>query len=96
MNTPSVPRSTTSTLATVSLIFGIGTWLVLPVAGAIVAIICGHMARKEIRQSPDQTIDGDGMAVAGLVLGYLHVAFVVVALTLGLLIFFGLAMAAHP
>lgn len=95
MNTPNLSRST-STLATVSLIFGILTWLVLPVAGAIVAIICGHMARKEIRQSPDPTIDGDGLAIAGLVLGYVHLAFAAVGATLLLLVLFGLTMAAHP
>lgn len=96
MNTPSVSRSTTSTLATVSLIFGILTWIVLPLVGAIVAVVCGHLARKEIRQSPDRSIDGDGLAVAGLVLGYVHLAFAVVGATLLLLVMFGLTMAAHP
>lgn len=95
MNTPSVSRSTTSTLATVSLIFGILTWIVLPLVGAIVAVVCGHLARKEIRQSPC-SIDGDGLAVAGLVLGYVHLAFAVVGATLLLLVMFGLTMAAHP
>jgi hypothetical protein len=50
--------------------------------GAIVAIICGHLARSEIRRSPpDARIEGDGMAVAGLVLGY-------VQLLLGVLLMF--------
>jgi hypothetical protein len=37
----------------------------------IPAIVLGHMARKQIRQSGQQ---GDGLAVAGLVLGWLGVA----------------------
>ncbi len=65
------PASANSSLAVVSLVFGILSWCVLPFIGAIVAIICGHMARGEIRRaSPDARIEGDGMAVAGLLLGY--------------------------
>ncbi|MBQ4853993.1 DUF4190 domain-containing protein [Rhodanobacter sp. B2A1Ga4] len=65
------PGTTTNSLAVVSLVFGILAWCVLPFIGAIVAIICGHLARGEIRRSPpDNRLEGDGMAVAGLVLGY--------------------------
>ncbi len=63
--------SGTSSLAVVSLVFGILAWCVLPFIGALVAIVCGHLARSEIRRSPPDTrTEGDGMAVAGLVLGY--------------------------
>ena len=65
--------TSTCSLAVVSLVFGILTWCVLPFVGAIVAIICGHLARGEIRRAPpDAALEGDGMAVAGLVLGYVH------------------------
>ncbi|MHB1271604.1 MAG: DUF4190 domain-containing protein [Rhodanobacter sp.] len=61
----------TSSLAVVSLVFGILAWCVLPFVGAIVAIICGHLARSEIRHAHvDNRMEGDGMAVAGLLLGY--------------------------
>lgn len=70
----------TSTLAVISLVFGILAWILVPVIGAIVAIITGHMARSEIRRSGG-AIEGDGMAVAGLVLGY-------VSLLLGLAVLF--------
>ncbi len=63
-------RAETSTLAIVSLVFGILAWVLIPIIGAIVAIITGHMARGEIRRSGG-TLGGDGMAVAGLVLGYI-------------------------
>lgn len=73
---PSTPR-TTNALAVVSLIFGIGSWCVLPMLGAIVAVVCGHLARADIRRAPAGSMEGDGMAVAGLVLGYAQLAFAV-------------------
>ncbi len=74
------PAARTSTLAVLSLVFGILTWCLLPFVGALVAVVCGHLARSEIRRSPpDAPQDGDGMAVAGLVLGYVHLLVCVVA-----------------
>jgi len=85
---------TTSSLAVVSLIFGIAAWCVLPFIGAVVAVVCGHLARSEIRHSPpDRPIEGDGMAVAGLVLGYVHLAMCVMALLLFVaMLIFGFAL----
>ena len=80
---PYPPASRTSSLAVVSLVFGILTWCVLPFIGALVAIVCGHMARSEIRRAPvGSVIEGDGMAVAGLVLGYVHLVFAALVLML--------------
>ena len=62
----------TSTLAIVSLVSGILSWVWLPFVGALVAVICGHLARGEIRNAAPGSIEGDGMAVAGLVLGWLQ------------------------
>lgn len=91
---PPVHR-TTSPLAVVSLIFGIATWCMLPVVGAIVAIVCGHLARGEIRRAQG-ALEGDSLAVVGLVLGYVQLAFglilvlfAIAALVLGLSIGFG-------
>jgi len=39
---------------------------------AIPAIICGHMAKREMRQTGQR---GDGLATSGLVLGYMAVIF---------------------
>lgn len=58
---------TQSVLAIVSLIAGI---LGLFFFGSLVAVICGHIARSNIRASQG-TQTGDGMALAGLILGYL-------------------------
>ncbi len=74
----SAPRST-CTLAVVSLCFGIAAWTVFPFFGAIVAVICGHLARREIRQTVTEPIDGAGFAVAGLVLGYAQLVVAVVS-----------------
>jgi hypothetical protein len=75
----------TSTTAVVSLCCGIGAWVLLPFVLAIVAIVTGHMARAEIRREP---LQGDGMAIAGLVLGYLNLAFCVAVLGFILVLLF--------
>ncbi|MDQ6648274.1 MAG: DUF4190 domain-containing protein [Pseudomonadota bacterium] len=75
------PAPTTSPLAVVSLVFGILGWTLLPFIGAVVAIVCGHLARSEIRRSHiDHRAEGDGMAVAGLVLGYSQLILSVMAI----------------
>lgn len=81
----------TSSTAVVSLVFGVLTWVMLPLIGALVAIICGHVARGEIRRAAPGTLDGDGMAIAGLVLGYVHLAFLVLALMLVFFVLGGVA-----
>jgi hypothetical protein len=66
---PLVPRVRTNQTAVMSLAFGVGQVL-LPFVGAIVAIVCGHAARSQIRQTGE---GGAGLALSGLVLGYLGV-----------------------
>lgn len=86
----------TSTMAVVSLVFGIVCWVALPFIGALVAVICGHAARGEIRRAPPGTIEGDGMALAGLILGWVHIALCVLAVLFIVLLFGGLAfLGAH-
>ncbi|PIQ36799.1 MAG: hypothetical protein COW59_10475 [Lysobacterales bacterium CG17_big_fil_post_rev_8_21_14_2_50_64_11] len=80
----------THTLAIVSLIFGLLSWIGLPLVGAIVAVITGHLARAEITRSPEQ-FDGNGMALAGLILGWLNLALSLLALAAIFLFFGGLA-----
>ena len=83
-------------MAVVSLIFGILCWIGLPFIGAIVAVICGHSARSEIKRAPPGMIEGDGMAIAGLILGWVHLLLCVLAVFAFLLFFGGLAfIAAH-
>ncbi|HEY9253743.1 MAG TPA: DUF4190 domain-containing protein [Stenotrophomonas sp.] len=80
----------TSTLAIVSLVAGILGWFIVPVIGSLTAIITGHMARGEIRRQPER-FEGDGLAIAGLVLGWVNVALWILAALAFLLFFGGLA-----
>jgi hypothetical protein len=86
-----VPLKRTSTLAIISLVSGLLGWTLLPWLGSIAAIITGHMARAEIRRDVE-TVEGDGMAVAGLVLGYSMVALSILAVLMIFLFFGGLAL----
>ena len=93
MNTP---VRTTSVTAILSLVFGIICWVAIPFIGALVAVICVHVARGEIRRALPGTIEGDGMAVAGLVLGYAHLLLFALAVFVFFTFFGGLAwFAAH-
>ncbi|MEN6572687.1 MAG: DUF4190 domain-containing protein [Anaerolineaceae bacterium] len=74
-----------STLAIISLVSGLLGWTVLPVIGAIAAVVTGHLAKKEIRES-NNTLSGDGMALAGLILGYVQIGILVLGI-LCLLVF---------
>ncbi len=84
-----VPVRQTSTLAVVSLVAGILGWTLLPFLGSLVAIVTGHMARKEIRQDP--ALEGDSMAIIGLVLGWVAVIGTLLAIIAFVLFFGGLA-----
>ena len=62
----------TSSMAVVSLVLGIASYFVIPLLGAIAAIITGNLARKEIRQNPEN-LTGEGMAKWGMILGWVNV-----------------------
>lgn len=66
-------------MAIVSLVSGIVSWFALPLLGAIVAVITGHLAKKEIRNSLGR-LTGDGLATVGLVLGYLQLGLTVLGI----------------
>lgn len=87
--------SRTSGLAVASLVFGVLSWCALPVLGAILAIVLGHAARNEIRRALPGTVDGDGMALVGLVLGWAHMILIVLAIGVIFLFFGGLAFFAQ-
>jgi hypothetical protein len=74
------PATQTNSLAVISLVAGIGSFFahIIPGIGgftvALVAIITGHMARRQIRQTGEQ---GMGMATAGMIIGYIHISLLV-------------------
>jgi len=81
------PRNTqTSSLAVISLISGIASFFIVPLLGAIAAIITGGMAKKEIQRSRGQ-LTGSGMATWGKILGWINLAVSFVGICIGLLIF---------
>jgi Domain of unknown function (DUF4190)/GYF domain 2 len=71
-----VPQRKSEQLAVLSLIFSIlglfgfccGFFLMAGIAG----IVCGHIALSRIKANPE--LDGHGLAMAGLVIGYVGVA----------------------
>lgn len=81
---------TTSPMAVISLVSGILGWTLLPFLGSLVAVVCGHMARGEIRRAPER-LEGDGLAIAGLILGYSLIAISILAVIAIFMFFGGLA-----
>lgn len=65
------PPVSTNSLARASLVLGVAEFFTMGLT-AIPAIICGHMAKREMRQTGQR---GDGLATSGLVLGYMAVIF---------------------
>lgn len=69
-------------LAVWSLILGIAALTLCCLPLAIPAIICGHLARAQVKQAPG-VVSGSGMAMAGLIMGYLSVGVLILACILG-------------
>ena len=87
--TQPVPRQqATNGMAIASLVCGVGQLVAFFPAG-IAAIILGHLARRRIRETGEQ---GGGMAVAGMILGYIGT----VGLLLFVLLFVAVVAAARP
>jgi len=69
----SLPVATaTSRLAVASLVLGILGFL-FSILTAIPAVICGHVSLARIKRSSG-ALSGSGMAIAGLVMGYMEIA----------------------
>jgi hypothetical protein len=71
----------TSTLAIISLIAGVTGFTIFPFAGSLIAVVAGLFARREI-QAAEGAIQGDGIAMAGLVLGLIGVGLSMLGLCL--------------
>ena len=88
---PPIAAGQTNTLAVVSLVSAIGAPLghLIGVGGItliIVSIVTGHMARSQIKKTGER---GDGLALAGLIISYVHLALTVLVV----IFFFGLILA---
>jgi len=86
----------TNTLAIVSLVTGIGSFFghIIPFLGgftiALVAIVTGYMARKQIQETGE---GGMGIATAGMVIGIAHLLLVVLVVMAVLLAIFAMGIA---
>lgn len=71
-----VPQRKSEPLAVLSLIFSIlglcGFCCGFFVAAAIAGIVCGHIALSRIKTNPE--LEGHGLAMGGLIIGYVAVA----------------------
>lgn len=81
-------QARTNGFAVTSLVFGIISWFMCPLFGGIVAVVTGHVAHGQIRSSGE---GGDGLATAGLVLGYIHLTAAAAVILFWLLVLGGLA-----
>jgi len=85
----------TSGLAIASLVCGIvgATLCYFCALGGIPAVICGHMALSRIRNAPG--MQGRGMALAGLILGYVWIGLTALAV-IALVLAFVTSASSHP
>lgn len=81
----SAPQPKTSALAIWSLVLGILGMTCFSIFAAIPGVICGHKALSKIKRSAG-ALTGQGLAIAGLVTGYLGMAWAVIMIPLMLAI----------
>ena len=74
-----VAQPATNGLAIASLVLGI-LWLMW--VGSVLALIFGYVAKQQIRERGQS---GDGMATAGIVLGWIGVGFLALPVVFGLI-----------
>ena len=58
-------------MAVASMVLGVAEFFTMGLT-AIPAVICGHIARRQMRMTPQR---GEGLATSGLVLGYMAIIF---------------------
>jgi hypothetical protein len=74
-----IVRYPTSKLAVLSMVAGILAIWPLRIFAAIPAIVCGHVALREIKASEGR-IAGKGYALFGVIAGYLSIVLFIVAI----------------
>lgn len=69
----------TAGIAVASLVLGILSYCLLGPLTSIPAVICGHVALSKIKKNAD-TLQGGGLALAGLIMGYIQLGTMVLLL----------------
>ncbi len=75
------PPMSTNSLARASMLLGVAEFFSMGLT-AIPAVICGHVAKREMRLTGQR---GEGLATAGLVLGYMAIIFWGIIIVLSIL-----------
>ncbi|OFW70358.1 MAG: hypothetical protein A2V52_05650 [Actinobacteria bacterium RBG_19FT_COMBO_54_7] len=79
------PIPATSGLAIASLILGLLSFMCLPIAGAVLAIVFGFIARGQIKRSAG-SLEGKGMSTAGISLGFVNLVIIIILATISILL----------
>jgi hypothetical protein len=83
------------TLAIVSLVLGILGLVALPFITSVPGVICGHMALGKIKRAAG-TLGGRGLAIGGIVTGYLGIAIALVVAAVIAIVFTAVIKSAGP
>jgi uncharacterized protein DUF4190 len=78
------PAKKTNVLAIVSLIASIAGFVIAWGIGSIVGIICGHISLSQIKKTGEE---GRGLAVAGLIVGYIGLALAILSVIIIAIVF---------
>ncbi len=81
--TAAAARPRTSGAAIASLVLGILGLFAIPLITSLGAIFLGRRAQREIAESPG--LSGEGLAKAGVILGWIGVALMVAGIIIGVL-----------
>ena len=82
--TPPSAAPQNSGMAIASLIASILGLTLFPTIGSIIGLILGYMARNQIRDSGG-TIGGDGLARAGIIVGWIGIGLMAIGICIGIL-----------
>ncbi|GAA1694049.1 hypothetical protein GCM10009808_08940 [Microbacterium sediminicola] len=86
------PAPSTNTLAIVSLISSLVGVFIIPVIGQIVGVITGHISLGQIKHTGE---GGRGLALAGVIVGWVSMGLWIIGIVLFVMFFITLASASY-
>lgn len=81
---PAAGARRTEGTAVASLVLGIAGFIICPLIPSILAIVFGNQAQRKIGQDP--SLEGDGMAKAGVILGWIGVGLAALGILIVILV----------
>lgn len=82
----------TNTLAIVSLVASLASFIIVPLIGSVVGVITGHMALNQLKTSGEE---GRGLALAGTIVGWVGLGLTIFGI-IALIAFFGFVASVTP